>query len=245
MKFITSSLLVLTVGLMPLAICGCKSETSANVNSSSGVKPSVEDEPAFDGRLLEIAAGYKKYALIDGKMNWAPGFCAAPGGPLEPIVSRSEDLDSHGRKLYYLLAAKRIPYLFAQQRENPNGQVIVKESWLPEEVDPKMARNFVRHASGQQVSPYATRDGKLYKASRQGDLFVMFKTDPKTPGTDNGWVYGTLTPDGKTVTSSGRVQSCMECHQRAGKDRLFGPKKPPPALKDNESFPTGDGPFPF
>jgi hypothetical protein len=47
--------------------------------------------------------------------------------------------------------------------------------------------------------------------------------DPKTPGTDNGWVYGTVTADGKQVTSAGRVKSCMACHQRAPNDRVFGP----------------------
>jgi hypothetical protein len=50
----------------------------------------------------------------------------------------------------------------------------------------------------------------------------MFKLDPKTPGTDEGWVYGTVSADGKQVTSAGRVESCMRCHQKAPHDRLFG-----------------------
>ena len=45
--------------------------------------------------------------------------------------------------------------------------------------------------------------------------------DPKTPGTDDGWVYGTVSADGKTVTSAGRVDSCMRCHETR-KDRVFG-----------------------
>src|SRR5436190_351218 len=68
----------------------------------------------------------------------------------------------------------------------------------------------------------ARKGDKLFKATKQADLFIMFKLDPKTPGTDNGWVYGTVTPDGKTVTSAGRVESCMKCHQDAKADRLFG-----------------------
>ena len=44
-------------------------------------------------------------------------------------------------------------------------------------------------------------------------------------GTDAGWIYGTLTPDGKTVTSAGRVQRCMDCHDVAPHDRLFGLQK--------------------
>jgi hypothetical protein len=50
----------------------------------------------------------------------------------------------------------------------------------------------------------------------------MYKLDAKTPGTDEGWVYGTVTPDGKDVTCAGRVASCMGCHADAPHDRLFG-----------------------
>ena len=50
----------------------------------------------------------------------------------------------------------------------------------------------------------------------------MFKAPPRTIGTDNGWVYGTVTSDGKTVTSAGRVATCMNCHKEAKHDRLFG-----------------------
>jgi hypothetical protein len=42
------------------------------------------------------------------------------------------------------------------------------------------------------------------------------------PGTDAGWIYATITPDGKTLTSAGRVQQCMDCHEAAPHDRLFG-----------------------
>ena len=50
----------------------------------------------------------------------------------------------------------------------------------------------------------------------------MFREKKDTPGTDEGWVYGTVTADGKTVTSAGRVASCMKCHVQAKNDRLFG-----------------------
>jgi hypothetical protein len=42
-----------------------------------------------------------------------------------------------------------------------------------------------------------------------------------TSGTDEGWVYGTIAPDG-TITSSGRVRACMSCHVDAPHDRWFG-----------------------
>jgi hypothetical protein len=65
----------------------------------------------------------------------------------------------------------------------------------------------------------------VYKAAKPAGLFVMMKLDPKTPGTDAGWVYGTLSADGKAVTAAGKVESCMKCHQDAKHDRLFGPAK--------------------
>ena len=49
----------------------------------------------------------------------------------------------------------------------------------------------------------------------------MAKLAPETPGTDEGWIYGTVAPDG-TVTSAGLVESCMECHDSAPHERLFG-----------------------
>ena len=69
---------------------------------------------------------------------------------------------------------------------------------------------------------YAQKDGKLYKAGAPAGLFVMHKLDPSTANTDQGWVYGTVAPDGQTVTSAGRVGSCMGCHQQAPNGRLFG-----------------------
>jgi hypothetical protein len=52
----------------------------------------------------------------------------------------------------------------------------------------------------------------------------MAKVKTSGPGTDEGWIYGTVTSDGKAVTSAGRVESCMTCHQTGTVDRLFGLK---------------------
>ncbi len=41
----------------------------------------------------------------------------------------------------------------------------------------------------------------------------MMKLDEKTPYTAEGWVYTTVSPDGKTVPSAGKLASCMKCHQ--------------------------------
>jgi hypothetical protein len=88
-----------------------------------------------------------------------------------------------------------------------------------------MPRAFA-HRSGAPVRLYAERDGRAFGADRQLELFIMFKLPPDAAGTDSGWVYGTVTPDRQRVTSIGRIASCVECHEQAPGDRLFGSQPP-------------------
>ena len=84
------------------------------------------------------------------------------------------------------------------------------------------------HVSGpSQYKPYAIVNDVPFRADKLSGLFIMYKLDPATPGTDNGWVYGTVMPDRKSVTSAGRVRSCMNCHEATPHDRLFGLPLPP------------------
>lgn len=56
----------------------------------------------------------------------------------------------------------------------------------------------------------------------------MMRLAPGSEGyedTDDGWIYGTVAADGRTVTSAGKVQSCMGCHLKAPHGRLFGVSK--------------------
>ena len=197
----------------------------------------------FDRELLRIAAEYKTWGRVDDEMRWSPELCRIPNPGLARF-SASRDADTHGRKLYSLLTRQRGEYLkIGKEKSVKVGFAIVKQSWLPEEVaDPKEipARGIDRRkvvstpgprmppkddvyaTFGDHFYPYAFKDDKCYKAAKQADLFIMFKLDSKTPGTDDGWVYGTVTPDGKKVTAAGRVASCMKCHQDAPHDRLFG-----------------------
>lgn len=130
--------------------------------------------------------------------------------------------------------------------------VLVKESWIPKawrgdkvtviskpaaltEADIhriKEGETFRTRAdiqSRDRMLPFLEKDDEYYTLGERGPLFIMYRTEKNTLGTDNGWVYGTLTPDGKTVTSAGRVASCMGCHTEApypkepkGEGRLFG-----------------------
>jgi hypothetical protein len=200
--------------------------------------PDVTNRESFHERLLEIARTYKDFGRLDDEFRWAPELCRMP----RPGVARfsgSKDEDTHGKKLYSLFVKERREYLAMEKdKANAIGQVVVKESWVPEEVTDakeerkiittegkpkdKDADRFDRSFLGDHFLPYASKDGKTYRAAKQADLFIMFKMDPKTPETDHGWVYGTVTADGKKVTSAGKVASCMKCHQDAGHDKLFG-----------------------
>jgi hypothetical protein len=98
-------------------------------------------------------------------------------------------------------------------------QVLVKESFRPEERT--YVPGEVYPGGSRRLSP-ASRDGRTYFAGEPLGLYVMMRMrDADTPGTDAGWVYGTITPDG-TITASGRVRSCMSCHIDAPHDRWFG-----------------------
>src|SRR5205814_957744 len=98
-------------------------------------------------------------------------------------------------------------------------QVIVKESFLPEELKPGVAPRQ------NDIEP-AMRDGKAYVAGERRELFIM--AHPKDASIlpdemlDDGWVYGTVSADGKHVTAIGRIASCMKCHEDAPHGRLFG-----------------------
>jgi hypothetical protein len=222
---------VLTIILTGLPGCVEKQDVAAPVQQDPAGRPGL-----FEDRLLEIARSYESYGRIDPAARWAPAYCAAPTPhPAEAAFSRSTDADTHGQKLYWLFARPRdlLGSYVVQGQSSPIGQVAVKEAWIPEEVtdgtQPKPLTRTVHIRSGDRLVeredsflPYARKGGRLYHAKERGPLFVMFKTEPGTAGTDEGWVYGTVTPDGERVTSAGRVESCMGCHRDAPHDRLFG-----------------------
>jgi hypothetical protein len=206
---------------------------------------SVANEKQFQERLLKIAEIYPVYGRVDDDARWSPVFCRRPV-PAKAYYSRSDDKTTHGQKLYSLFARDRAAYV-SMKAPGEVGQVVVKESWMPVEVKgkPDTERLPVRNAvvrklpkpprdlapigqfpalSGRDTFlPFAEKAGKWYKADHRGDLFIMMRLDPKTAGTDDGWVYGTVSADGKRVTSAGRVASCMECH-KTRPTRLFGLK---------------------
>jgi hypothetical protein len=197
---------------------------------------------SFDEQLLQIAKVYQEYGRVDDTMRVAPAACAAMFGSEAGVarLSESKDEKTHGKKLYSVFVSHKEAYLGVKDRqEQPVGQMLVKQSWVAEEVKggevkeqkviitpiklrPNDAKERVPPDRIDHFLPYAEKGGKLYHAAKQAELFIMYKVDPKTKDTDKGWVYGTVTADGKKVTSSGKVESCMKCHQDAPHDRVFG-----------------------
>ena len=150
------------------------------------------------GPILTAAKEYPGYGRVGDLLRWAPTDCQAPQ-PGPPRMSISRDPETHGRKLYHLYARHFDAYRQSDSLDQPVGQVLVKEAWVP--------------AAGSTSHRPVAGD--------KGPLFVMMKTGE--PDSDGGWIYATLTPDGRTVTSSGKLASCMECHE-SKRDRLFGVK---------------------
>ena len=129
------------------------------------------------------------------------------------------DDGGHARKLYSLFAKDREGYikLHGPSTKPAVGQMVAKESYLPELVE----QGSEPRNQGSELIRTAVHDGKHYRATEMLGLYVMIRLPPSTPGTDDGWIYGTLTPAGE-VTSAGRVPSCMGCHESARHGRLFG-----------------------
>ena len=172
---------------------------------------------------------YKSWGRVGDELRWAPWLCRLPE-PAKPLPSAADD-GEHARKLYSLFARDHAAYvtLGASPPRVSQDQVVVKESYVPEPVPgplpPLLGRpgDLDRQPGDQDhFYPYSrAKDGTVVRAGRVAGLFVILEKPRGTPGTDDGFVYGTLTPEGE-VTSAGKVSSCMGCHVQAPHRRWFG-----------------------
>lgn len=214
-------------------VAGCTDEPISEGPSENAVPdPTLNKSPEnaqydFSPRLIEIANEYLSYSLVDQHVQWAPAACGPPSSPTAVEYSRSTDNSPHSGKLYLMFAAQLDPYMDADKSASPVGQVIVKESWQAK-IKNESDAYFKDHASGKQITNEATRGGQKFSQGDPKELFIMYKLDPDTPGTDKGWVYGVVATDKRSVIASGKMANCMECHVDAGPDRLFGPIEPRP-----------------
>ncbi len=205
--------------------------TTPDAATPPTVAPTPAQVAAWTARLKTLAGSYRSLDRVDTRARFAPAMCRAVGaGPRVPM-STSEDEATHGRKLYALWSLDVAAYgavtglTFrprdeAKTKATPGVEgcslVMVKEACAPVELTAD--EKDVVGADGLRP---AVRDGKRFRPGAATGLFVMFRLDPTTPATDDGWVYGTLDPKGE-VTEVGRIASCMKCHVEAKGGRLFG-----------------------
>lgn len=164
--------------------------------------------------IRAAAAEYLGFVRVTGDVQTAPTDCRLP----PKAVLRSAAEKEHGEKLYLLFARQADGVEYVKKGEPAAaGQTLVKESWqsVP-------GKQMGATEASQRHGRLELVDGEhVAHAGASAGLFVMHKLAAETPGTDQGWVYGTVDPSG-AVTSAGAVASCMRCHQDATEDRRFG-----------------------
>ncbi|MGE5183636.1 MAG: hypothetical protein ACM31C_16305 [Acidobacteriota bacterium] len=195
-------------------------------------RPPRERDARFVNAIRNAAESYQRWGRVDERPNLAPALCAAVAAvaavPSHVRLSQAED-GPHADKLYYLWASDRGSYLALageHAKDPPVGLALVKQSFTAKPLATRPEASAVSE-SGSVPAPvtWLEHDGKLLAIDRPKDLFVMIKVaSGAEPGTDDGWIYGTVAPDG-SVTSAGRVERCMGCHDDAAHGRLFGPRK--------------------
>lgn len=217
-------MLCAALALAAIACVACAQTTKPQPEPApeKAAEPAAEEAPVVEDaeiklwgdKLLAVAADYRGYQKMAEDPSYGPTMCRAPIHR-SAFISQAET-GAHGRKLYFLWVKE--PDIYARAGwvgkysdlpedtiiTQPVGQVLVKESFVPgKDADPD--------------NPHAPRT-----LGEKAGLFVMLKLDPSTAGTDQGWVYGTISADGKTVTSAGKVGNCMKCHTETKQDRMFG-----------------------
>jgi hypothetical protein len=194
---------------------------AATTAAPDGPAAATAIDPALATQARAIAAEYRSWGRVDDELRWAPSLCRIPL-PGVARMSESDDVATHGQKLYSVFAKMRDAYPDGPQL----GQVVVKESWTAERVtdpaatyDPQAPRSYPD--GGDHFYPYARKGTETFRAGAPAGLYIMMRVDPATPSSDEGWVYATITAAGE-VTAAGRVASCMGCHVQADHERLFG-----------------------
>lgn len=177
----------------------------------------IPNDSRWHATFATVAERYATWGTVDDRMRFAPALCAAPtpSGTWQ-FTASGDDATHGGDKLYLVYALDPVAYGARPSASPPDGlpgvsQVLVKESY----------RAVAGTGSPDGRSP-AERDGQSWTAGERLDLYLMVRmADPSTEGTDQGWVYGTIAPDG-TPSSAGNTAACRSCHIRSKNDRWFG-----------------------
>lgn len=204
---------------------------AALASCRTGPEGAAEPGRDWHAELARVANTYAEFGRVDDEARWAPWLCRLPDPGSARLSSAappaSGDDPSHGLKLYAVWALDAESYSghppsvpLSQSRGETDWsayeQVLVKEAWTPVEVEApdEGSRGF------GEMRP-ASRDGRWFGPGESAGLFLMLRPADDSPGTDAGWIYGTVSPGGE-VTSAGLVASCMDCHAQAAEGRVFG-----------------------
>lgn len=209
----------------PILVLGLLAAGCPIVDPLSHEPATAPDHSAF---IRRAADEYRSWGVVGPHVLWAPELCMAPPPP-SVHVTEAMGLASDGHKLFALYASDGGGYLKGTgdggTDEFPVGMTLVKEAYEPVPIFTELPVPWTLETQPiiekHGFYPFATRGQAKYTIGARRDLFVMTKLAPETPDTDEGWIYGTVAPDG-TVTSAGLVESCMECHDSAPHERLFG-----------------------
>lgn len=213
---------------LPL-FCAC---TAAVPQDSTTPSPSAITTFATDGEaaivlaedlhplLREVAATYSRWALVDNTVGLAGADCTV--GIRSGIRLGTADRSAaHADKVFLLYAYDVAGYRRAvgavhedlgSHRSEPRIasrsdvlQVVVKESFA---------------AVPRVPGPGPESHEDAYSRGERTGLFVLAKLADAPPGTDEGWIYGTVSPSGDVV-DAGVIEPCVGCH-RQQPERLFG-----------------------
>ena len=136
--------------------------------SSTDGKP-AETDPPFHKELLKAAGSYLAWGRVDDEFGWAPLGCRAPN-PGQPAFSASTDEQTHGLKLYSIFARNRMEYLgLSKDAKVSIGQVIVKQSWIPEEITDSKAMPAKGIDYKKIISTQSASDPKADPKSRPSE----------------------------------------------------------------------------
>jgi|GEM_PF-5335623 len=187
-------------------------------------------------RIREIVKEYKQYHLYkdlkvvvtdSAKYQWSQPLCIHPSDTRDHgyfiqrdslFISDANEIKSpHGNKLYRLYIKSFDAYV-NDRVDQPEGQVIVKETWNVEEVvydSLNMTRQQIRN----------NNDGKWYTPTTVSELFMMYK-EKESQVNDKGWNYAVYSLEDKTkepvLLNDIKISSCIGCHKDTKYDRIFG-----------------------
>lgn len=181
-------------------VAACEATTPPPAIHPAGHAPAATAEPAqpveVDPRFSPVITRAAQAYAQWGKVDDTLRIAPAPCAAPAPPDATSHERVSRATSGPH---AKKVYYLFASDRDRYTS-------------------------SGAFESGFVVVKQSFSAATHEPTgLFVIAKVgDGAGDGTDQGWIYGTVAVDG-TVTSAGRVGTCMECHDRDAKhERLFG-----------------------